>query len=95
MLFSPVQLHPNIFNFFKQILFLLYMYAFVGRNVTVNLVRQEIWSKEQNSQEKLVHRTEFPNFVHTEISLGMRNLVWAVIIHDSITPASTTNGYDP
>ena len=46
--------------------------------VTVNLVRRGIWSGGHNSLGKLVRRTEFPNFVHREISPGLRNLVRAI-----------------
>ena len=55
--------------------------------VVVNLVCQGIWSGGQNFSENVVQWTEFSNFVHTEISPGLRNLVRTMIIHDSIIPA--------
>lgn len=42
-----------------------------------------IWSGRQNSPQKLVRWTEFPSFVHIEISPDLRNLVQAINTNDS------------
>ena len=46
-------------------------------------VSRWIWSRRQNSQEKLVRQTEFLNFKHTEISPSLRNLVQVMNANDS------------